>query len=311
MAEAGMAEQSYGRGIVYVLLAVLGWSLSGVFVRFLPDLSGWQINCWRGYWMSVALLIYLFAAYGREAPRRFLEIPWPGLVGAAFFFAFGSTLYVTSLTFASTAVVSVIGALSPIFAGIMAPWIIGERAGLSAWIAAGMALVGVAVIGWDGLATGSMLGVLISLGVPICFAGQTVMLRRYRAHDMMPAICIGGFATFIVAGLFGGGFSVTLREVLILSLMGPVQLAIPLIFYGKGARSVPAVALSLIVMLDVILNPLWSWIGVGEEPGLSAFIGGAIIVAAVILCIAGERLVALRANLVARGTVSAKPLVKG
>jgi hypothetical protein len=31
----------------------------------------------------------------------------------------------------------------------------------------------------------------------------------------------------------------------------------------------------------------------------------------VILCIAGERLVALRANLVARGTVSAKPLVKG
>ncbi len=83
--------------------------------------------------------------------------------------------------------------------------------------------------------------------------------------------------------------------------MGPVQLAIPLIFYGKGARSVPAVALSLIVMLDVILNPLWSWIGVGEEPGLSAYIGGAIIIAAVILCILGERVFALRAGLAARG----------
>lgn len=295
-----MVEQSYGRGVVYVLLAVLGWSLSGVFVRFLPDLSGWQINCWRGYWMSVALLIYLIAVYGRDTPRRFLEIPLPGLIGAAFFFAFGSTLYVTSLTFASTAVVSVIGALSPIFAGLMAPWIIGERAGLSAWIAAAMALIGVAVIGWDGLASGTMLGLIISLGVPICFAGQTVMLRRYRAHDMMPAICIGGFATFLIAGLFGGGFHVTLHEVLILAAMGPLQLAIPLIFYGKGARSVPAVALSLIVMLDVILNPLWSWIGVGEEPGLSAFIGGAIIIAAVILCIAGERVFAFRASLAGR-----------
>jgi drug/metabolite transporter, DME family len=310
MAGAGTAEQSYGRGIVYVLLAVIGWSLSGVFVRFLPDLSGWQINCWRGYWMSVALLIYLYGAYGREAHRRFLEIPWPGLVGAAFFFAFGSTLYVTSLTYASTAVVSVIGALSPIFTGLMAPWIIGERAGLSAWIAAGMALVGVAVIGWNGLAAGSLLGLIVSLGVPICFAGQTVTLRRYRAHDMMPAICVGGFATFIIAGIFGGGFDVTLREVLILAVMGPVQLAIPLIFYGKGARSVPAVALSLIVMLDVILNPLWSWIGVGEEPTPSAYIGGAIIVAAVILCIAGGRLFAFRANLAARRLETAKPLVK-
>ena len=192
-----MVEQSYGRGVVYVLLAVVGWSLSGVFVRFLPDLSGWQINCWRGYWMSVALLIYLIAVYGRDTPRRFREIPWPGLIGAAFFFAFGSTLYVTSLTYASTAVVSVIGALSPIFAGIMAPWIIGERAGVSAWIAAAMALIGVAVIGWDGLASGTLIGLIVSLGVPICFAGQTVMLRRYRAHDMMPAICIGGFATFL------------------------------------------------------------------------------------------------------------------
>ena len=137
--------------------------------------------------------------------------------------------------------------------------------------------------------------------MPICFAGQTVMLRRYRAHDMMPAICIGGFATFLIAGLFGGGFHVTLHEVLILAAMGPLQLAIPLIFYGKGARSVPAVALSLIVMLDVILNPLWSWIGVGEEPPLSAFIGGAIIIAAVILCIAGERVFAFRANLAAGG----------
>jgi drug/metabolite transporter (DMT)-like permease len=295
-----MIEQSFGRGVFYVLLAVLGWSLSGVFVRFLPDLTGWQINCWRGYWMAVALLIYLVAIYGRDTPRRFAEIPWKGMVGAAFFFAFGSTLYVTSLTYASTAVVSVIGALAPIFTGLMAPWIIGERAGISAWIAAGMALVGVAVIGWDGLASGTLTGLVIALGVPICFAGQTVMLRRYRAHDMMPAICVGGFATFLIAGAVGGGFHVTLYEVLILALMGPVQLAIPLIFYGKGARSVPAVALSLIVMLDVILNPLWSWIGVGEEPGLSAFIGGAIIIAAVMLCILGERVFAFRAGLAAR-----------
>ena len=195
-----------------MLLAVCRLVAVRRFVGFLPDLSGWQINCWRGYWMSVALLIYLVAVYGRDTPRRFLEIPLPGLIRRRFLLCLRLDSLCDSLTYASTAVVSVIGALSPIFAGIMAPWIIGERAGASAWIAAAMALIGVAVIGWDGLASGTLIGLMVSLGVPICFAGQTVMLRRYRAHDMMPAICIGGFATFFIAGLFGGGFHVTIAR---------------------------------------------------------------------------------------------------
>ena len=53
--------------------------------------------------------------------------------------------------------------------------------------------------------------------------------------------------------------------------MATVQLAIPLIFYIKGARSVPAVTLTLIAMLDAVINPLWPWIFVGENPGHAAY----------------------------------------
>ena len=56
-----------------------------------------------------------------------------------------------------------------------------------------------------------------------------------------------------------------------------------------GAKAVPAVTLSLVAMLDVVLNPLWSWVGVGEVPTQSAFIGGAIIVGAVVISIFGDR----------------------
>jgi drug/metabolite transporter, DME family len=285
-------QQSYARGVVFVILAVVGWSLSGLFVRLVPGLDGWQINCWRGYTMAVALAIYLVALYGPETGARFRAIPLPGLIGAAGFFVMGSTLYVTSLTLAGTATVAVIGALSPIFTGLLSPWLTHERASLAAWISAGMALVGVAVMAWDGVTAGNILGIAVSLLVPLCFAGQTLMLRRYREFDMMPAICLGGFAVFAIAGL-ASGFAVPLAYLPILLLMGPIQLGIPLIFYGKGARSVPAVTLSLIAMLDVVLNPFWTWIGVGERPALSAYVGGAIIVAAVLLVIAGERALAL------------------
>lgn len=296
-------EQSYGRGVIFVLLATLGWSLSGIFVRLMPDLDGWQINTWRGFWMSVGLLVYLVAIYGRETLARFLAVPLLGLCLSAGFFSLGSTLYVTSLTMVSTATISVIGASSPIFTGLLSPWITGERPGLAAWGAAALAMAGVGVIAWDGLEAGKMMGMIISICVPISFAMQTLALRRYRNVDMVPAICVGGFVTFFAAGLLGflaghagGGFNVGPREVLLLALMGPLQLSVPLIFYAKGARSVPAVTLSLIVMLDAVVNPLWPWLFVGEVPEPTVFIGGAIIIGAVIISIFGGRFMARRAQ---------------
>ena len=298
----GTSEQSYGSGVFFVFLATLGWSLSGLFVRLMPGLDGWQLNCWRGYWMAVALMVYLVAVYGRGALRAFAEIPRVALFASALFFALGSTLYVSSLTMVSTATVSVIGATSPLFAALLSPWVTGEKPGFEAWIAAGLALLGVGVIAWEGLEAGRTVGLLLSICVPMAFAGQTLALRRYRNVDMVPSICLGGIMSFFIAGFLGftaghvgGGFNVGFREVLLLAVMATLQLAIPLVFYIKGARSVPAVTLTLIAMLDAVINPLWPWIFVGEHPGRTAFIGGGIIVGAVLISVFGRKFLNLRA----------------
>ncbi len=287
-------EQSYSRGIAFVLLATLGWSLSGLFVRLMPGLDGWQLNCWRGFWMSVALLCYIVVVYGERTWVQFTSIPLVALCASAGFFAAGSTLYVTSLTLVGTATISVIGASSPIFTGILSPWVTGERPGIVAWVAALLAFIGVGIIARDGFEAGNLLGMIICMLVPITFAGQTLALRRYRNVDMTPAICVGGGLSFLAAGFLGflaghsgGGFDVSLRDMLLLALMGPLQLAIPLVFYIKGARSVSAITLSLIVMLDAVLNPLWPWLAVGEVPNKAAFLGGSVIIVAVLISIFG------------------------
>ena len=294
----GRQEQSYGTGVFFVLVATLGWSLSGLFVRLLPGLDGWQINCWRGYWTAVALMVYLIVVYGRGAVHKFTEIPKPALFISSLFFAFGTTLYVSSLTLVSTATVSVIGATSPLFAALLSPWITGEKPGSEAWIAASLAVVGVCVIEWDRVGSGSLLGFILALGVPMAFAGQTLALRRYRDVDMVPSICLGGVFCFLIAGTLGfttghvgGGFNVGFREILLLAAMGTLQLAIPLIFYIRGAISVSAVTLTLIAMLDAVINPLWPWIFVGEKPARAAFIGGGIIIGAVLISIFGRKFI--------------------
>ncbi len=291
-------EQSYGSGVVFVLLATLGWSLSGIFVRLMPGLDFWQINCWRGYWTAIALMVYLVVVYGRGLRQKFAEIPKPALWMSAFFFAFGTTLYVSSLTMVSVATVSVIGATSPLFAALLSPWVTRERAGPEAWVAAGLALIGVYIIARDQLSSGYWLGMILALGVPVAFAGQTLALRRYRGVDMVPSFFLGGMLTFLIAGFFGffthtagGGFNIGLREMLLLVAMGSLQLAIPLIFYVLGSKSVQAITLTLISMLDAVINPLWPWIFVGEKPEHAAFVGGAIVIGAVLISIFGRNFI--------------------
>ena len=289
-------------GIAYVFLATIGWSLSGVFVRLMPGLDGWQINCWRGLWMSIALLVYLFIMHRHKALERFDEIPFSVVMISALAFAVGTTLYVSSLTLVSTATVSVIGATSPLITGLLSPWITREKPHLVSWVSAALALVGMYVIAKAGIQAGSALGLLLSFGVPITFALQTLLLRKYRDLDMMMSICVGGIFSFMFAGLasvfFGhtSAFDVSLHDFYLLMLMGPLQLALPLIFYGWGAKSIPAITLALVSMLDAVFNPLWSWLVVGERPENAALIGGAIILGAVTVSILGGQYLMLQSK---------------
>ncbi|MEO6608402.1 MAG: DMT family transporter [Aestuariivirga sp.] len=289
------SNREMSMGIGYVLLATVGWSLSGLFVRLMPSLDGWQINCWRGFWMSCALAIYLILRHGHNLWPVISAVPLFATLASALCFATGTTVYVTSLTLTSTATVSVIGATSPLVTGLLSPWITQERPGVWAWLAAVIALCGMGVIAWNGFGQGTMTGMLLSFGIPLTFAGQTLMLRRYRAFDMMPSICLGGMISFAIAGgagfLFGhhqSALDVNPHDFGLLMLMGPLQLAAPLVLYGMGARLVSAFTLSLIAMLDAVINPFWPWFFRGEVPGALEVIGGMVILMAVVIYVVGS-----------------------
>ena len=56
-----------------------------------------------------------------------------------------------------------------------------------------------------------------------------------------------------------------------------------LAFLTVGARLIPAAEVALITLLEVVLGPLWVWIGYSETPGLATLVGGAVVIVAVLL----------------------------
>lgn len=281
---AAARSSRYLFGIACCCLATLGWSLSGLFVRWMPELDGWAVNGYRAPATAICLLIYLALRYRGDLMQHLWPRQPQALLAVGTFFGVGSTLYVYALTMGTVASVSVLGATSPFFAALLAWLVMRERTSAVALAATVVALAGVAIVvqaEMSALATG-FAAAAISLGYAFCFAGQTVWLRQYRDLEMIPGIALGGLMVFAFVALFVGLPLLPLWQIGLLALMGLVQLALPLILFAVGAKHVPVVPAMLISLADVILNPFWVWLVHGEQPPAGTVAGGALILSAIV-----------------------------
>ena len=74
------------------------------------------------------------------------------------------------------------------------------------------------------------------------------------------------------------------------SFLGIFQIAIAYIFLVQGVKRVGAIEVSLLILVEPVLSPVWAWIIHGEQPSTLALMGGAIIVVATAVYTAwGER----------------------
>ena len=65
--------------------------------------------------------------------------------------------------------------------------------------------------------------------------------------------------------------------------LGVPQLAFGFICVTIGSKTTPAVTVGLLMLLETIFAPVWVWLFLNEVPPISVFLGGAIIISAVIL----------------------------
>ena len=55
-----------------------------------------------------------------------------------------------------------------------------------------------------------------------------------------------------------------------------------MVLFTAGARLIPVAEASLIGVLECVLGPVWVWLAVGERPGTSSLLGGAVILSALV-----------------------------
>ena len=84
-----------------------------------------------------------------------------------------------------------------------------------------------------------------------------------------------GMIALIGLILFAGQF-------ILLMTLSLVQLALPYVLFSKALEVVEAHRASLIVLLEALFNPLWTYLVVGEAVPRATLIGGPFILAGVV-----------------------------
>jgi drug/metabolite transporter (DMT)-like permease len=65
--------------------------------------------------------------------------------------------------------------------------------------------------------------------------------------------------------------------------LGIFQIALAYAFVTRAVGKLPALEISIILLVEPVLNPIWSWLVHGERPGPWALAGGVLILGATAL----------------------------
>ncbi|MFZ5927673.1 MAG: DMT family transporter [Acidobacteriota bacterium] len=66
----------------------------------------------------------------------------------------------------------------------------------------------------------------------------------------------------------------------VVGYLGIFQIGVAYWCLTRGMRDVPAFEASILLLAEPVLNPVWTWLWLGERPGAQALAGGAVILAA-------------------------------
>ncbi len=268
-------------GVLAVFAAAVIFSTAGAAIKLLT-LTGWQIVCLRSG-LAALVLLALFPSARRRWTRRDLlaAIPFTGTVT--------SFALATKLTTAADAIF--LQSTAPLYLAVMGPWLLREPLRRGELATMGVMLLGLALLAFAD-APASATAPFPALGRAIAilsgvFWAFTVASLRWLGRGSEDGGLPG--ATMVAGNLFAALLALPLAlplpamsttDLATMTWLGVVQIPVAYVCLGFGLQRIPALTVSLLMLVEPVLNPLWVWLLHGETPGAGTLAGGAIVIAA-------------------------------
>jgi DME family drug/metabolite transporter len=281
-------RQSWQPIAVLLLVAAL-WSTNGPLIKLItaesPDrepVPAITIACLRSLLGGLVFLPWLLRR-GKELRRAH-----PGwAVGSVCCFTLMTVAFVLATTGTAAANAIVLQYTSPLWVFLLSPLLLGERPRLADGAVLLIAMVGVVVI-FVGNAQSASGWLIVALLSGLGYGALTVTLRGLRA--VPPAVvaamnALGSGLILVPAVLIWGTFMLDAWQATLLVIMALLQFTLPYLLFSWALQRIAAYQAALIVLIEAVLNPTWTWLAIGEPVPPATLAGGPLILVGVALWI--------------------------
>jgi drug/metabolite transporter (DMT)-like permease len=285
---APRTRSRHATGLILGVFGVLLLSPDTLIIR-LVDSDPWTFITWRGALMTIGMFMFLILRFGYTIVPRTYAIGWLGLL-IAVLFALNNVFFQLSVQNTSVANTLVIIATAPLFAALFSVAFLRERVAMRTWIAIGLSALGVAMVFIGELGSGNLFGNVAALIASVGLGVHFVLVRLGRPVDMSPAIWVAGVFITLIGASMATDVYLDPRQFGLLAILGLVLLPLSFVLLTRAPHYISAPEVSLIILLETILGPLWVWLAISEEPPLQTVVGGALI----IIVLVGHSAISLR-----------------
>ncbi len=276
-------RSEYAVGVMLLVAAAITYSTAGIFTKGVVA-GAWAVIFWRGLFaagfttcwtISQGTFRHNFYAMGPSG--------WTvGIVGAL-----GTAAFIPAFKLTSIANVSLIYAIAPLIAAVLAWLAIGERITFRTMIGSICALLGVGVIVSGSVGQISLQGDALALVMTAAMATIMVIYRKYPATPGAGPSVLQSLILLPPSFILGAPFQTELFEIFVLAAFG-LLFAIASVTLAEGAKRVPSGQTALLSALETPLAPILAFIVFVEVPSLATFLGGSMVLIAVVFSIRND-----------------------
>ena len=265
--------------LLLVLGAAILWSTGGLFIKA-THLSPFEVSFGRS--LLAAITIVIFTRREGFGLNRISAIT--SVLYAALLILF---VVATKMTTAANAIF--LQYTAPVYVLILEPIFYKEKFRGRDFVTVAVCVAGMSLFFVGKLRPQDVSGNLFALASGVCFAFFFLLLRHSKARQVnRAASAIYGnlIAVVLCAPAFFGAMrrGISLEDYARLAYLGIVQIGFAYLLFtlamARGLRSLDA---GIICYVEPVLNPIWVFLFLGERPSGWAIIGGAIIIASVIV----------------------------
>ncbi|MFQ5806502.1 MAG: DMT family transporter [Phycisphaerae bacterium] len=279
--DASAANRHIWLGVVALVGCATLWSLSGPLIKLLDQagVSSITIACYRSLFGGV---IFLPLGFRKRQTLRNVALGWP--IVAVLTFTLMTSCFVIATTQTAAANAIILQYTSPIWVFLLSPLLLRERLRLSDGLVLVLAMTGVGIILF-GHATSDAPVLLIGLASGLGYGTLTVALRGLRRVAPSTVVALnflGSGLLLLPAVAIWGMFSLNGHQFVLVLILSVVQMALPYLLFSWALQHVEAHRAALIVLLETVLNPLLTYLIIGEPVPTATLVGGPLILLSVV-----------------------------